>query len=50
VRFHTRIMKIRRPFFFAHFALRVGFLFFSDALMPMVHPAHVVRIEPLTHT
>ena len=30
--------------------LRVGFLFFRDALMLVVHPAHVVRIEPLTHT
>jgi hypothetical protein len=28
----------------------VGFLFFSDALMLMVHPAHVVGIEPFTHT
>lgn len=42
-------MKFVAHFFFAHRTLRVGFLFFSGALMLMVHPAHVVRIEPLTH-
>jgi len=43
-------MKFVTHVFFAHCKSRVGFLLFSDALMLMVHPAHVMRIEPLTHT
>jgi hypothetical protein len=37
-------------FFFAHCALRSGFFLFRAALMFMVQPAHVMRIEPFTHT
>jgi hypothetical protein len=45
-------MKMRCILFFAQRQLHVAsglFVFISDALMPVVHPAHVMRIEPLTH-
>jgi hypothetical protein len=43
-------MKMRRALFLCPPHVASGLFVFRDALMLVVHPTHVVRIEPLAHT